>query len=241
MRYHRPVTPAAAAGLAAELEDVLVVGGGTLAVPLLARGRANPADILDLSAAGLGRVGREEGWIVLGATVPYAALATAGHPLLARMAAGVTGGPQIRNRGSVGGSACHANPASDVPAVLVALGARLRLSSGRESPASEFFRGAFEADLRPGEILLEIAVPVPEAGTRFGYVKVKHAHGSWPIATAAAVVRPDRIEVVLGGVAPVPLRWAGDAPDGWSDELADAGYRRALAPVVARRAVEVAA
>src|SRR5438034_798571 len=121
------------------------------------------------------------------------------------MAIGITGGGQIQNRGTVGGSACYAFPSSDVPAALVALGATLRLASAggrREAAAADFFTGAFGADVRPGEVLAEIRIPAPPAGARQGYYKFKLCESSWPIATAACVLGGDGASTLaLGGVS----------------------------------------
>ncbi|GGO72277.1 FAD binding domain-containing protein [Nonomuraea cavernae] len=213
-----------------------------------------------------GRVA-DGGVVVVGATTTYAHVLSDPRsrtlaPLLRRVAGGVTGGPQIRNKGTIGGSACYANPSSEVPAALVALGARLRLASAggtREVAAGDFFTGAFATARRPGEVLAAIALPAP-TGPCPGYTKLKLNESSWPIATAACVPGPDgALRVALGAVAATPLLVTLDPPEAgvadpawrahvrevvdaalaepWSDVLADGDYRRRVAPVVAVRAV----
>jgi CO/xanthine dehydrogenase FAD-binding subunit len=176
------------------------------------------------------------------------------------MADGITGGAQIRNQGTIGGSACFANPSSDVPACLVALGARLRLhgrDGSRTVDAADFFVDAFRTALRPGELLADIVFAVPSGA--YGYSKLKLNESSWPIATAVAAREPGGAGawVTLGAVHRRPLRLdvtslnGADAhqaaggldeltrsalEDPWSDVLAPGEYRRDVAGTVARRA-----
>lgn len=262
--YHAPASAAEAASVLADAgpDDATVLGGGTWVVPEMSRGLRRPGHVVDLRRAGLGGVQAENGHVAIGATTSYTALAGAAEVpgLLRTMAMGITGGAQIRNRGSVGGSACYASPASDVPVALVALGATLALrgpDDTREAPAGSFFRGAFAADVRPGEVLEAILVPRPAAGTRFGYVKFKLAEGSWPIVCAGCVADAGGAisALAVGGATPAPVavRVASDADDDaiaqatrdavaepWGDVLAGAEYRRRIAGVIARRAVAAA-
>ncbi|MEU8039597.1 FAD binding domain-containing protein [Streptosporangium sp. NPDC049078] len=253
--YHAPTdlegVVAALAG-----HDAVIVGGGTMVVPDLTHGRTSADVVVDLSRAGLSGITRAGDTVVVGATTTYTRLLRDGGeqvPPLRRIAGGITGGPQIRNRGTVGGSACYANPSSEVPAVLVALGAELRLVSAagvREVAAADFFTGAFTTARRPDEVLAALVLPGP-AGP-FGYHKLKLAESSWPIATAACVRLPGGgLRLALGGVAatPLPVHLESDDPghvraevgrvltEPWSDVLADGDYRRRVAPVAALRAV----
>src|SRR5262249_37622932 len=156
---------------------------------------------------------------------------------------------QIRNRATAGGSACHANPSSDVPAALVALEATLVLASDageRRLPAPEFFLDAFTTAVRPGELLVAVELPALGPEVRFGYAKLKFGESSWPILTAIAIVGTgDMLRVVLGAAAAVPVAVevsrASDLDDAvrgaleepWSDVLASSEYRRRVAPAVA--------
>jgi CO/xanthine dehydrogenase FAD-binding subunit len=261
MRYTRPeslqeVTAALAEG------DAVVIGGGTMVVPDMTHGRTVAAAVVDLCRAGLGGIETHDGGWLVGATTSYAAIERSSLPLLTRVARGITGGPQIRHRGTAGGSACYANPGSDVPAVLVALGATLRLVSTdgvREVPASKFFRGAFSTARRPNEVLAALVVP-PIRGA-VGYHKFKLAEGSWPIVTATCVAQ-ETLSVVLGGAAGLPVPVVVDRPSlgtsdpawrarlnevvhhgltevggGWDDVLAPGHYRARIAPAIAARAV----
>lgn len=254
MRYTRPsdvdgVTAALADG------DAVVVGGGTMVVPEMTHGRVRPAAVVDLAKAGLAGISRGDGGWVVGAMTTYTDLERSAVPLLATVARGITGGPQIRNRGTAGGSASYANPSSDVPATLVALNARLRLARAggvREVAAADFFLGAYRTARRPDEVLT--AITVPDNGAALGYVKFKFAEGSWPIVTAATVVTVagPTIRVVLGGAAATPvtvevtrsswreqLRSEVDRAltEPWDDVLAPGDYRARIAPVIAARSV----
>ncbi|MFC4852196.1 FAD binding domain-containing protein [Actinophytocola glycyrrhizae] len=254
MRYTRPSD---VAGVTAALADgdTVVVGGGTMVVPEMTHGRVRPAAVVDLAKAGLAGITRVDGAWVVGAMTTYTELERSAVPLLATVARGITGGPQIRNRGTAGGSASYANPSSDVPAALVALNARLRLAKAggtREVAAADFFLGAFATAREPDEVLT--AITVPDTGATPGYVKFKLAEGSWPIVTAATLAGP-AIRVVLGGAAAVPVvvelarsSWREQLRSEvdrvltrpWDDVLAPGDYRARIAPVIAARSVAAA-
>ncbi|WP_169951212.1 xanthine dehydrogenase family protein subunit M [Microbispora sp. H11081] len=266
--YHAPTGLDGVVSVLAEAAgDAVVLGGGTMLIPDMTHGRTRADVVVDLSRAGLSGIAPGDGEVVVGATTTYADVladdrAPALVPLLRVMAGGVTGGPQIRNKGTVGGSASYANPSSEVPACLVALGARMRLASAsgtREVEALDFFTGAFATARRPDEVLAALVLPAL-TGTSVGYTKLKHAESSWPIATAACVPGPDgALRVALGAVAATPLLVTVDRPDAgvadpawrahvrevvdaavtepWSDVLADGEYRRRVAPVAAARSI----
>jgi carbon-monoxide dehydrogenase medium subunit len=255
--YHAPGSLEEAVSLLAGVaERAEVIGGGTWVVPEMVRGQRRPACVIDLRRAGLAGVRVADGEVAIGPCTTYAQLERADEApqLLRRMAHGITGGPQIRNQGTIGGSACYANPASDVPAALLALGARLRLRSARgerELDAGTFFSGAFACGRSGDEILCAISVPGDRPGWRYGYEKFKLSAGSWPIVTAACAMDEGGVVrcLAIGGACAVPVAVA-DVGDGeieravaaalgepWSDALAPGEYRRQIAPVIARRAV----
>jgi CO/xanthine dehydrogenase FAD-binding subunit len=218
--YHRPESLDEAAGLLAEGgADARVLAGGTWVVPNLTRGTSAPRSIVDLRAAGLGLIRRGDDGVSIGPMTTYAELGrselVAKHArLLCTVAGGITGGQQIRNQGTIGGSACYATPSSDIPGVLVALAARVRIASTRgtrEVAAGDFFRDAFRPDLEADELVTELVVPERPPSVRYGYYKLKLCESSWPIATASCVVTVDdggvctSARLALGGVAAVPL------------------------------------
>jgi carbon-monoxide dehydrogenase medium subunit len=269
--YQSPLSLAQAVGLLGE--QSLVLSGGTWAVPAMNRGEVRPAVVVDLRRLGLDRIGLSGGTVRIGATCTYAGLlasdVVARHlPLLRVMAAGITGGQQILNQGTLGGSVAAARPSSDALAVVVALGGRAVVASAdgeRRVEARDFFRGPRRTALGDRDLLVALEFP-SAAGLRSGYVKLKHGQSSWPIATAAVLLGPvggrGQAVVVLGGLAGAPVVVRGipaDSPvteaeiadatrqtidsvaDLWTDVLAPAAYRAAVAPVLAVRAWRKAA
>ncbi|MGH2939710.1 MAG: FAD binding domain-containing protein [Solirubrobacterales bacterium] len=260
LTLHRPRSLEHAAGLLEEHNgEVAVLGGGTMLVPNMTRGEAGYLHLVDPVDLDLTRIEAGDDEVKIGARASYAQVLESGLiaervPLLTFVAGGITGGPQVRNQGTIGGSACYANPSSDMPAVLVALSARFGLHGpeGRRTvAAAEFFRGPFEPDLRPGELLVDIAIPT--TGAAAGYFKLKLCEASWPIVTGSALVGPEGSrQVTLGGVCATPRQLAVDmgedlgaavwstTSEPWTDVLAPGSYRREVAAAVARRAIEMA-
>ncbi len=122
--------------------------------------------------------------------------------------------PQIRNRGTVGGSLAHADPAAELPAVMAALGARVRLQSRtgeRWLPLAEFYLGLFTTALAPGELLVEIAVPPMASGSGWAFEEVARRHGDYALVGVAALVqlaadgRCAQARVALLSVGEVPV------------------------------------
>jgi CO/xanthine dehydrogenase FAD-binding subunit len=155
----------------------------------------------------------------------------------------------------VGGSVAHADPAAELPAALVALGARVRLRSaagGRTVAASEFFRGPLETARELDELLVEIEVPKPPEGSGAGFAEHARTHGDFATAGAAAVVAPGgRAGIALLGAGPAPVRAdaaeralaSGAAPHEAAELAArdvEGEHRRALCTELARRAIEEA-
>ena len=226
-----------------------MLAGGTWVVPELGSGVSRPDVVVDLRRAGLGAITEGEGTVRVGATATYAdligsALVRERLPLLHEMAGGITGGWAIRGQGTIGGSLAAARPQSDVPAVLVALGAVAHVANaagGRAVPVAALLAGPMRTGLARGELLTALELPV-QTGTH-GYVKLKRGASSWPIATAAAVAQDGVLtRLVLGGVAGTPVEVESEdgttteIDDPWDDELAPASYRVAVAAPLAARA-----
>jgi CO/xanthine dehydrogenase FAD-binding subunit len=165
------------------------------------------------------------------------------------------GHPQIRSRGTVGGSVAHADPAAELPVALTALGARFHLrSSGgaRVLGASELFLGSLYTAREPDELLMEIEVPEQPEGAGSGFAEHARTHGDFATAGAAAVIAPcGQAGIALLGAGPVPARaeaaelaLAGGAAPRDAAALAAQGvegeHRRALCAELARRAIEEA-
>ena len=251
--------------LAGAAEPALI-GGGTMLMPRIARGEQAPDVLIDLfRLPGARRLEVTPTSTVVGPMVTYADLLRHSNtpPLLRRIAGTITGGPQIRNQGTLGGSACYANPASDVPTALVASNAVMEIVGADENRlvnAADFFQGPFQTRLQTGEALVSITLPPIPHHPAFGYCKIKGSESSWPIVTAAALGADDGVlTVVLGAAVTRPVILTFSAIDQtpfdsatiddavrtqnarwWTDELADGGYRRRVAPVAIARAISEA-
>jgi carbon-monoxide dehydrogenase medium subunit len=262
--YRRAASADEAIALAAEYGDeAKFLAGGHSLLPLMKLRLAMPELLIDIGRVRELSYIRDEGdHIAVGALtrhhdVEHSELLARELPLLAH-AAGQVGDPQIRHRGTIGGSLAHADPASDLPAVALALSATLVATGAggtREIPATEFFRGLFEPALEPGELLTEIRLPKP-AGTGWSFQKFTKRAIDWAIVGVA--VQGDAAALI--NMAPVPMRAHGveralaggasaaeaaaHAADGMSpssDINASAAYREHLARVLTRRALEEAA
>jgi CO/xanthine dehydrogenase FAD-binding subunit len=241
-------------------EDATVLAGGQSLVPMLNLRLAQPELVVDVNGLEeLDYVRAEDGALRIGALTRQVTLersepAAVGWPLL-RKAVRLVGHPQIRTRGTVGGSVAHADPAAELPAALIALRARVHLRSAagaRAVDASEFFLGPLYTAREPDELLVEIEVPEQPEGAGAGFAEQARTHGDFATAGAAAVVAPGGYAgIALFGAGPAPARAEaaeraladGAAPpeaaalaaEGIEDE-----HRRALCTELARRAIEEA-
>jgi len=258
-RYVAPGSIVEALGALAGTEDAKPLAGGQSLVPLLNFRLARPETIVDLNGVDeLAYVRRSEGTLRIGALTRQATLERSpvverGWPLLTRAVAQVAH-PAIRNRGTVGGSVAHADPAAELPVALTALDARLHARSAhrgtRTIAAADFFQAPLMTALEPDELLVEIEVPPPPTGARAAFVEHARTHGDFALA-GAAVVRSgnDHAAIALLGAGPTPVR-AADAEaalrSGASAAEAariagaelDEDYRRALTTELVRRAIE---
>jgi carbon-monoxide dehydrogenase medium subunit len=215
------------------------LAGGQSLVPLLNMRLMRPAAVVDLNrVARLDRIEVEDGVVRLGALVRYAALEHSRLveervPLLAR-AVPYVGDRQIRNRGTLGGALCHADPAGEMALAAVALGATLSVSGPdgrREIDVDEFFRGPYTTALGPADVLTGAVFP---DGTGTVAVVVEHArrHGDFAVVSVAAVGRPgpgnewEWVRIALGGVADRP-RFAARASSLLAGNRLDAAAVRA--------------
>jgi len=240
-------------------EDAKFLAGGHSLLPLMKLRLAVPEVLIDIGRLGDLRYIRDDGGqITVGALTRHDEIARSGLlaaelPLLAHAAAQV-GDPQVRHRGTIGGSVAHADPAADLPAVLLALDATLvgRGPAGsREIAAGDFFTGVFETALRPGELLTEIRIPKP-AQAGWSFQKFTKRAIDWAIVGVA--VQGGRVALVNMGSTPLraaaveralasgasPADAAAHAAEG-SNAPADIngsrGYREHLARVLVARAL----
>lgn len=243
-------------------EDAKVLAGGHSLLPLLKLRFARPSLLVDVGRLDDLRYVREDGdRIAIGALSRHADLAldpilAQGCGLLARTAGNV-GDPQVRHRGTIGGSVAHSDPASDVATILLTLDADFvaRGPDGeRTIPAADFFTGPFETALGPQELLTEIRVPKVEGGR---YLKHVRRQQDWATVAAAAARVNGEVHVGLAGMGATPLRaraveeaiaggaspaeaaeHAAEGADPPSDVSASSEYRAHLARVLTRQALE---
>jgi len=230
------------------LEGKVLAGGQSL-VPLLNFRLARPETLIDINGVEeLSYLRREEGTLRIGALTRHAALehsslAAAHWPLLIEAVRWVAH-PQIRNRGTVGGSCAHADPAAELPVALTALDARFRVRSRRgerELSPGEMFAGQLEAGIEPDELLVEIVVPPLAEGAGCSFEEFARRHGDFALGGVAAVVELDgeglcrRAAVSLLGAGPTPLR-ASEAESSLAGHPVDADSAAAAAGLAVRDA-----
>lgn len=195
-------------------DALMLMAGGTLAMPLINEGVSIPEMVLGLRQAGLNTLSQSNGTLTIGAMTTYSQLIEfePGIPLLKEAALNV-GGWAIRNMGTVGGNLFAPPPSGDFAVALLALDAKLKLASSggsRTLPLSEFYTGFMTNALTPGEIITEIEVPVPKGKT--AYLKFGRKQGNTPaIVTIAVQVEFSEgavsdAKIALNAVGPHPFR-----------------------------------
>lgn len=198
--YHRPTTLSEALSLlSSHADDAKILAGGHSLIPVMKFRLAQPKHLVDLGRIRDLRYIREEGGaIVIGAMsthhdIEASDLLKRKLPLLPQAAA-VIGDVQVRNKGTIGGSLAHADPAADWPASILALEAELKAQGGngsRSIKAADFFVGMMTSALEPNEILTEIRVNVPSGKTGMAYEKFAQKASGFAIAGVAAVITTD--------------------------------------------------
>jgi aerobic carbon-monoxide dehydrogenase medium subunit len=234
--------------------EAKILAGGHSLLPLMRVRLSRPSKLVDITRIeDLKYVREEDDHVAIGALCP----------IVAHTAEGI-GDPQVRHVGTIGGSVAHADPASDMPAVLVALDAEMIVrgpdGASRTVGATDFFKGLFEPDLAHNEILTEIRVP-KTSGRGWSYVKFHRRSQDWALVGVAALsANGGPPTVALTNMADRPIRAAGveEALAGGADPAAagergaegtspptdafgSAGYRQELVKVLVRRAIEEAA
>jgi carbon-monoxide dehydrogenase medium subunit len=245
-------------------EDAKYLAGGHSLLPLMKLRMASPTVLIDLGRITELSYIRDEGtYVAIGALTRHHDVATsavlaADVPLLAHTA-GEVGDPQIRHRGTIGGSVAHGDSASDLPATLLALDATfvIRGESGtRPVPATEFFKSIFETAIEPGELLTEIQVPKPAAPAAWSFQKFTKRAIDWAIVgvavqgTSVALIsmgmtplRATAVESALASGASIAdaAALAAEGTSAGSDIHGSKAYREHLARVLVRRGLEEAA
>ena len=258
--YHRPSTLSEAVALLATDDECRPMSGGMTLLPTMKQRLASPKMIVDLAALpGLTGITVDGGSVTIGAMTTHAAVADSAAiraviPALGTLA-GLIGDPQVRHRGTIGGSVANADPAADYPAAVLGLGATI-VTDRREIAADIFFTAMFQTALQPGEIIVAVRFPIPDAA---GYDKFKSQASRYALVGAFVARFGSSVRVAITGAGPVVFRSKdiedalaanfspqalariSIAPSGLSSDIhADNEYRAHLVVVMARRAVEQA-
>jgi carbon-monoxide dehydrogenase medium subunit len=258
-------------------EDGKLLAGGHSLIPAMKLRLQSPQTLIDIATVpGLSGVRVDGGNLIIGALTVHTEVASSElvrkHVPGLADAAAVIGDMQVRNRGTIGGSAAHADPAADLPVILTALNAAFVAQSAsgtRAIGADDFFTDFFTTALKAGEILTEIRVPIPAAGSGTAYVKFPHPASGYVVVSAGALIarQPSgaciSARVAIGGLGSGPCRAvatememqgkpltpqviaaaaakAAEHTDPVEDSYAGAEYKRHVATVYARKAIEAA-
>jgi carbon-monoxide dehydrogenase medium subunit len=255
--YRRPSTLAEAAALHGGNEDVSFVAGGQTLIPTLKQRLRQPTLVVDLGAISeMKGIAVGNGTVTVGAMTCHADVAASPEirtsiPALASLASQI-GDPQVRNRGTIGGSIANNDPAADYPAAVVGLGATVHTTQ-RTIAADDFFTGMFETALAPGELIVKIAFAIPK---RAAYMKFRNPASRYAVVGVMVAETATGVRVAVTGAGPCVFRVAAmeqalthaftsDALNGIAvpaDELnsdmhATPAYRAHLVSVMAARAV----
>jgi carbon-monoxide dehydrogenase medium subunit len=254
-------------------EDAKLLAGGHSLLPLMKLRLAAPSLLVDLrKVPGLHGVQREDGTWRIGALTPHAELERTPDLGVVSVAAGTIADPQVRNRGTIGGSLAHGDPASDLPAVMLICEAAVTLQGAggqqRTVNAGDLFQDYLETAVEPAEVLTEVRMPAYD-GWGFSYQKFNRRSEDWAMVGVCALVKKSGdsiadVRVGLTNMASVPLRagaveealrgqpatadsiaraseQAAEGTDPPADLNASSEYKRHLARVLTRRALEQAA
>ena len=254
-------------------EDAKLLAGGHSLLPLMKLRLAAPTLLVDLrKVPGLHGIQRENGNWRIGALTPHAALEHTPDLGIVAKTAGTIADPQVRNRGTIGGSLAHGDPASNLPAVMLICDASVTLQGAggnqRSVAANDLFRNYLETAIEPAEVLTEVRMPVYD-GWGFSYQKFNRRSEDWAMVAVSVLIKQtgdvcEDVRVGLTNMASVPLRAgavedalrgqplnkesiaraadeAAEGTDPPADLNASADYKRHLARVLTRRALEEAA
>ncbi len=247
----------AAAFITANPDAKLLAGGMTL-IPTLKQRLAQPSHLVDIGGLPeLRGIEIKDGKLALGAAtrhheVAASAVIRQGLPALAHLAEQI-GDPQVRNRGTIGGSVANNDPAADYPAAVLALGATI-VTTRREIGADNFFQGMFSTALEEGEIVVRLLFPLPQ---RAAYMKFPHPASGYAMTGVFVAETKTGIRVAVTGAGPGVFRWSDAesalakkldpavldglavATDGMNEDIhATREYRANLVRVMAKRAVQ---
>jgi carbon-monoxide dehydrogenase medium subunit len=255
--FHLPATVADAVALLKQGYGSKLLAGGQSLLPLMKLDMAAPDDLISLQkVTGLQGISRDGDNLVIGAGTTHAGVARSAEvlgaiPGLAKLASQI-GDPQVRNRGTLGGSLAHADPASDYPGAMLGLGATVH-TDRRTIAADEFFTGLFSTALESDEVITRVSFPVPD---KAAYVKYPHPASLYPVVGVFVAVFGGSVRLAVTGTADKVFRlpdfesalaasFDAKSLDGLSvpqnnlieDPEFDLDYRTHLVTVIAKRAV----
>ena len=258
--YHRPSSLADARALLDGNDEAKLVAGGMTLLPTMKLRLARPSDLVDLAGiSDLKGIRVDTAHVEIGATVKHADVAGSADvrkaiPALAELA-GMIGDPQVRNRGTIGGSIANSDPAADYPAAVLGLGASIR-TDRREIAADDYFLGMFETALEPGEIVVSVRFP---RARRAAYAKFPNPASRYAIVGVFVAETASGIRVAITGAGGCAFRvsemesalardFSAASLDGIEVDPAELNgdlhaspeYRAHLVGVMARRAVSAA-
>lgn len=255
--YHRAQSVSEAVSLLSQYDGAKLLAGGHSLLPVMKLRLSDPGVLIDI-----GRISELKGitetgnGFRIGALTPHAAVAADSRlPNVLTDAASMIGDPQVRNRGTLGGSLANSDPAADYPAAVLGFGAVIR-TDRREIPADDYFLGLFETALEPDEIVQAVRFPAPK---RAAYAKFPNPASRYAIVGVMVAETGNGVRVAVTGAGPCAFRatafedalnrdfsaaalegLAIDAADLNSDLHASAEYRAHLVSVMAKRAVQAA-
>jgi carbon-monoxide dehydrogenase medium subunit len=270
--YEVAESPEHAIELLGSMDDAKVLAGGHSLIPAMRLRLARPALVVDIGRLGELSYVRDAGeHIAIGALTRHKDVRDAPllqeHCPIVSHTAGLIGDPQVRHRGTIGGSLSHGDPASDLPTVMLALDATLHIrgSDGeRVVSAAEFFTGVFQTAVAPGELLVEVRVPKLGSATGWSYVKMSRRAQDWATVAVAALVERkngsvERAAIALTNMGATPLRASSaeaalaggssvaeaaariaEGTEPPSDHAGSSDFRKHLAQVLGRRSLEEA-
>jgi carbon-monoxide dehydrogenase medium subunit len=255
--FHKPQDVAAAVALLKRAADGKYLGGGQSLLPVMKLGLAAPTDLVSLAGLVALKGIRIDGQaLVVGAGTTHAEVAASAEvrkaiPGLAALAEHI-GDPQVRNRGTLGGSLAHDDPSADYPAAVLALDATIQ-TDRRAIAADAFFKGLYQTALQPDEVITAVRFPIPE---RAAYAKFPHPASRFALVGVMVAKVKAGVRVAVTGAGPgvyraadlekaLAARFAPEALDAIrvpptglnADSFASAEYRAHLVGVMARRAV----
>ncbi|MBY0268631.1 MAG: xanthine dehydrogenase family protein subunit M [Burkholderiales bacterium] len=190
-------------------DEAKPLSGGMTLIPTLKARLANPTQLIDLNGLSeLSGIEVKDGALIIGATTRHHQVATSkvvrdAIPALADLASHI-GDPQVRNRGTLGGSVANNDPAADYPSAVLGLNAKV-ITNKREIAADDFFQGMFATALEPGELIVRIAFPLPK---KAAYAKFPHPASGYAMAGVFVAQTTAGIRVAVTGAGPGVFRWS---------------------------------